>query len=76
MKPNRLPFLLLLHLSALLQPGPAGAAVTFWEELRYFSAADSPFYDGIQAAVGGIAQGQKAAAMRGRRWTGHLRRRD
>jgi hypothetical protein len=30
---------------------PAQGAVIFWEELPYFSAADSPFYEGIQAGT-------------------------
>ena len=40
---------LLLGLACLGLPGQARAAVTIWEELPYFSAADSPFYAGITA---------------------------
>ena len=42
----RLQFLVMLSLG---YGGAAEGSETFWEELPYFSAEDSPFYQGIQA---------------------------
>ena len=38
-------------LASILFPAAATGALTFWEELPYFSGQDSPFYDGIQAGT-------------------------
>lgn len=48
MKSYTRPLLLLLGLTGPSLSWPVRAAVTFWEELPYFGASDSPFYAGIQ----------------------------